>query len=204
MVAALRRHFESKTHLRNLYYLYNGSEQECTRNGKKTPEIGTSREKDLIASLASNDDLMVSYDIYNKEPYDVIVNNRYISLKHSSNVRATSAGIKIVWSAEKATQDKFEQNFSFKCDLLIVYVREFEIEIIYITKEKLEELRQNSSKILKRLNGNSRGIEFDPTFFKKIIKDADIHLSQKMTHQYPKLDSISKRLALIKLLPDEQ
>ena len=78
-------HFQEEKYIKGLITLYQSSQTECSRSSGLTPEVGSSRERDLIASLASNPLLDVNYDISNEKEEDVKINNNNISIKHSSN-----------------------------------------------------------------------------------------------------------------------
>ena len=117
---------------------------ECSRSSGLTPEVGSSRERDLIASFANNKILNVEFDISNKKESDVVINNNKISIKHSSNKKNSHNGIKIIWTVDIEKRKEFIKNFTFNCDLIIVYVRfdskmiNGELEIIYISSDELK------------------------------------------------------------------
>ena len=75
----------------DLVYLYQISQTEHTRNGKLTPEIGCARERDLIAYLYASGKFNITHNIPNVKPYDIIINDRKISVKHSSNKKIRPA-----------------------------------------------------------------------------------------------------------------
>lgn len=204
-------HFQQEKYIKGLISLYQLSQTECSRSSGLTPEVGSSREKDLIASFASNPILKVNYDISNEKEEDVKINNNNISIKHSSNKNNTQSGIKIIWTVDLEKRKEFIKHFIFKCNLIIVYVR-FDtkmengyIEIIYISCDELIHQQMNSSirnePIFKCLKGNSRGIEFDKIFFEKIIQKSLFHI--KINFKNFKCDicnPISKRVKLLSLI----
>ena len=204
-------HFQSKINIKNLIYLYQSSNKECSRNGKLNPEVGSSRENDLKASFLSNQILTINYNIPNENEEDIIIDNKKISIKHSSDNTTTCSGIKIIWTVNKESREEFKKNFIFKCDLLIVYVRfndrilldKGDLEIIYISKETLLNQQNifntNKQNIFKFLDGNSRGVEFDKLFFKKIITESLFHTIIKFNNfECTISDPVIKRLNLIK------
>jgi hypothetical protein len=204
-------HFQQKKYIKGLITLYQSSQLECSRSSRLTPEVGSSREKDLISSLVSNPLLEVNYVISNEKEEDVIVNNNNISIKHSSNKNNNQSGIKIIWTVDTEKRNEFIKIFKFNCDLIIVYVR-FDktiengiIEIIYINCNELQNQQTISNiqnePIFKCLEGNSRGIEFDKIFFEKIIQNSLFHI--KINFNNFKCDicnPISKRLKLLNLI----
>jgi hypothetical protein len=161
------RHFHNEKYIKGLISLYQSSQTECSRSSGLTPEIGSSRERDLIASFVSNSKLNVKYDIPNEKVEDVIINKNKISIKHSSNKKTSQSGIKVIWTVDIEKRNKFLKNFMFTCDLIIIYVRfdktltNGEFEIIYIECDELIQQQTNSNinkvEIFKCLKGNSRG-----------------------------------------------
>jgi hypothetical protein len=210
--STLSKHFKDKNHLRKLICLYQYSQLECCRNGKLSPEVGSSREKDMIASLCSDKILNINYDINNNEKEDVIINNHNVSIKHSSNKITSCNGLKIVWTSNELEQEKFVQNFSFTFDILLCWIR-FDnkildtgvLEVIYIKKDTLNKYHliftNTNRNIFKCLKGNSRGIEFNKDFFTKILQKSTFHIIVKFTNvDCNKVDPIEKRLKLLKIL----
>ena len=109
--------------IRKLIHLYYLSENECKRNNRLTPDIGVSREKDLISYFKYVYPTLVEEDIDNEMEEDLVFNHNKISLKHSSNLRRSSDSIKVIWTENKDLQYQFMTDHKFKCDLLIIYVR---------------------------------------------------------------------------------
>jgi hypothetical protein len=204
-------HFQNEKYVKGLITLYQSSQMECSRSSGLTPEVGSSRERDLIASFVSNLELNVNYNITNDKEEDVIINDLKLSIKHSSNKSKSQSGIKIIWTVDSEKRNEFLKNFTFNCDIIIVYVRfseildKGELEIIFIRKEKLSEIHNNfklsEKNVFKCLDGNSRGIEFDKKFFEEILKNIDFHIKIKFTNiNCDVCNPISKRVKLLNLL----
>jgi hypothetical protein len=205
-------HFQQEKYINGLITLYQSSQKECLRSSGLTPEVGSSRERDLIASFASNSLLDVNYDISNEKEEDVVINKNNISIKHSSKTTNSQSGIKIIWTVDHEKRNEFLKHFTFTCDLLIVYVR-FDktiengvIEVIYMTRNELIHQQINSNirkeEIFKCLDGNSRGVEFDKKFFGKIIEKSLFHVKISFTHfKCDICNPISKRLKLLAQIP---
>ena len=148
--------------------MYQSSQIECSRSAGLTPEVGSSRERDVIASLHNDKELCVEYNISNRNEEDVIVNGKKISIKHSSSKYNSCSGMKIVWTVDKTERIKFVKKFVFNCDLLIIYVRfdkqnvNGELVVMYIEKSTLVAQQHlfgiRNEEIFKCLNGNSRGV----------------------------------------------
>lgn len=204
-------HFQNETYIKGLITLYQSSQTECSRSSGLTPEVGSSRERDLIASLASNPMLDVKYDISNEREEDVVIDNNNISIKHSSNKNNSQSGIKIIWTVDIDKRNDFLKHFVFNCDLIIVYVRfdktleNGHFEIVYISRDELilQQTNSNTSQepIFKCLEGNSRGIEFEKKFFEKIILNSLFHIKINFTNfSCDMCNPISKRLKLLNLI----
>ena len=199
------RHFQNIDYIKGLINLYQSSQIECSRSAGLTPEVGSSRERDVIASLYNDKGLCVEYDIPNKSVEDVIVNMKKISIKHSSNKCNTCSGIKIVWTVDKTERIKFIKKFVFNCDLLIIYVRfdkqnvNGELVVLYIERRTLVEQQHlfgiRNEEVFKCLNGNSRGVELNKNFFNKMINKALFHIIIKFqARNCESFDPIAKRV----------
>lgn len=204
-------HFQNRKYIKGLITLYQSSQMECSRSSGLTPEVGSSREKDLISSFVSNFELNVNYNITNDKEEDVIINDLKLSIKHSSNKSNTQNGIKIIWTVDSEKRKEFLKNFTFNCNIIIVYVRfseildKGELEIIFIKKDKLSEIQYNfkssDKNIFKCLDGNSRGVEFDKGFFQEILNNLDFHIKIKFTNMNCNIcNPISKRVNLLNML----
>ena len=203
--------FIDKKKIKKLICLYQASQVECSRNGKLVPEVGSSREKDIISwfSYFMNQD--VKFDINNSNEEDVIIENKNTSIKHSSNKKPNSSGIKIKWTVNRDKQKEFLDTFVFTCDLMIIYVRfdikliSGNIQIIYILKNILNEHKQKfkseQKSPFKLLNGNSRGIEFNNIFFEDIIKLSEFNITIKFKNiSCMYCNPIEKRIQLLKII----
>lgn len=205
---SIYQHFQNIKNIKGLILLYQASQLECSRAGKLNPEIGSSRERDLVASFANNKELIVDYDIPNGNEEDVNINNIKLSIKHSSNKENTPGSIKINWTTNADLTENFVNNFVFRHDLIIVYVRLDKtnvtgtIEIIYINSYELihqqNNCKANGEKVFKILGGASKGIQFDVEFFKKIINNLLFHVYVEFKNfTCDGCDSISKRIKLL-------
>lgn len=204
-------HFQNEKYVKGLITLYQSSQMECSRSSGLTPEVGSSRERDLISSFVSNLELSVNYNITNDKEEDVLVNDLKVSIKHSSNKSKSQSGIKIIWTVDSEKRNEFLKNFTFNCDIIIIYVRFSEtldkgqIEVIFIVKEKLSEIHENfksnNKNVFNCLDGNSRGIEFDKKFFEEILKNLDFHIKINFTNAtYEFCNPISKRVKLLNMI----
>jgi hypothetical protein len=193
--------------INKLIRLYQESQIENKRNNRLTAEVGSSRERDLIAYIMYQlqEKYKIDYKINNEYEEDIIINDTKISIKHSSNKTNSKSSIKVSWTQHKESKDKIMNNFVFKCDLIIIYVRMKEIqcgsiEVLYFTKSNLNELKQQSKNIFKtRDTSNGRGIEFHPEFFKIMLNNVDYHckIEYEETNTSEEIDCISRRLHML-------
>ena len=197
--------FETKATICKLIILYQHSQMEHQRNGRLTADVGTSREKDLVAYMKYVLGDTIDYNIDNEKEEDVRMGSCNISIKHSSVKTLSNASIKLRWTENKETQKLFMGGFIFKCDLLIVYVRfrgiDFgELEVMYNKKNSLNIQLENFGKtgdvVFKlRENSNGRGIEFSRKFFNSMVNTCDYHLKVKFSDIGCKsVDCIEKRI----------
>lgn len=204
-------HFQIEKYVKGLINLYQLSQMECSRSSRLTPEVGSSRERDLISSFVSNSELDVNYNIMNDKEEDIIINKTKISIKHSSNKSRSQTGIKIIWTVDTEKRNEFLKNFIFSCNILIVYVRfsetmdTGELELIFIDKDNLCNIQNNykltNKQVFKCLDGNSRGIEFGSEFFKEIKKNLEFHIKIKFTNVKCDIcNPILRRLKLLNML----
>jgi hypothetical protein len=199
-------HFADKRNLDKLLVLYHMSASESTRNGRLNQEVGVARERDVIASMASNPALRVNYDLPNDAKEDVEVGDRPTSIKHSSGKPMRCNGIKVVWTSNEDMQAEFESNFTFHYDMIIVWIdhKTNHLEIIRIPEKALESARllfqQANFPVLKSLKGNSRGIEFQQKFFDCVVKHVDMHIKYDFDINRTFNDPIQRRIKLLESL----
>jgi len=206
MEQKLNLHFTNYKYIKSLIYLYRLSDKECRRNNKLSPEIGSSREKNIIASFTTNPIFDIEYMIDNKYEEDCIIDNKKISIKHSSNKKNIGNGIKIIWISNKIEQSKFIKKFLFSTNLLIIWIRENELEILYVKYEILNKYHHlfniMKKQVFKCLSGNSRGIELSKDFFKKILEKSTFHKKIPIDNTYNadnEVNCIQKRIKLLKI-----
>ena len=192
--------FNNLKNIKHLIYLYAQSQIENKRNNRLTAEVGSSREKDLIAYMKYILDYKVNYKINNECEEDVLINNRKWSIKHSSYKSLSKQNIKISWTSNEHKQKIFIQNFTFTCDLLIVYVREDNIEVLFIVKEELNKLKGKNGTIFNCVSdSNGRGIGLTKQFFDDIVKHCEFHCKIELeTLLSTNEDCIENRVKLLK------
>jgi hypothetical protein len=185
----LKEIIEKKDFQRGIIQLYSSSQKEHSKNGRLGPEVGMSREKDLIATLKRFEGENVNYDIDNRLPEDLCFHTLKISLKHSQGDFGST--VKAKWtsadkSVEEAIKMMIEAPDEYYPALLICYIDSKKKKITYVlitaeqNKNTIKSLRAGAFKVP---SGNSRGIEYSKAamsefmkniYFKVEINDADL------------------------------
>jgi len=157
-----------------LLQLYNFSEEENTKNGSLTPNIGYSRELDIAAWMFQFFPIKsVNFNIKNTKNYDVLISGQPFSIKHKSG--NDNSGIIINWSVNNYSN--FKKMFkSFDTNLLLVSINRDKLIklnktlIIYIIfQNQLNKLYKNYiNKRLPIFMKESRGIALSSNFIKDI------------------------------------
>ena len=172
----------------DLVYLYRQSQSECSKNGRLSMEIGTSREKDLIAVLRHHIGSGVEYDVGTHAPEDVKICGEKFSIKHLSS-RVGIGNIKIKWTSDTERAHDFrEQLFSSLADeyysnMILVYIDRSTktITIIGVLRQVImngvEQLGYDA--FISRTGTNNRGVELMKYIlayasFRIILYDVDL------------------------------
>lgn len=105
--------------------LFQLAELESSRNGKLGMEIGSVRERIIIALLMYKfgiDIVDANLKITESE-VDVIVNEQPLSIKTiTSKTSKLSGGIKLIWTVDSQKALEFKNNYSPKCDMMLVQI----------------------------------------------------------------------------------
>jgi len=156
--------------------LFQIAELESSRAGKVGMEVGSLRERILVALLIyAFDEANVRGDIPITEPEtDVFVFNNPISIKTVTG----SGGVKLVWTVDAQQALEFSKKYQPSCDMLFVRInwsnggglyhfsRETQLAILSTMG------RENYIKLPKQ-GTNPRGVEMQPNAIKKLIEHPD-------------------------------
>ena len=155
------------------------AELESQRNGKVGMEVGSVREKILIALLMYKFGLdRVNTGIAITEPeIDVIVDDEPLSIKtitipHNLPIR----GVKVSWSVDTETALKFKKEYFPSCDMMLVEIRWDDAGHLYLFKkhsqrEILTKLGVGNYLKLPAQGGNTRGVEITGEALRLLVKD---------------------------------
>lgn len=153
------------------------AEIENSRNGKLGMEIGSARERILIALLMfkfGKDNVNADVDIVESE-IDVIAHNEPLSIKTFTSTNNRMSGVKLIWSVDQAKAVYFQENYTPSCDMMLTQIQWGQTGYLYLLPKQaqidvLRDIgRENYIKLPKQ-GTNSRGVE--------ISKDALIAVTQ--------------------------
>lgn len=123
--------------------LFHIAELESSRAGKIGMEVGSVRERILIALLIykyGHDKVNTDLPITESE-VDVMVMGNPISIKTMTGSRVS--GVKLIWTVDRENALKFGEDYIPKCDMLLVHInwngegglylfpKELQIEMLY-------------------------------------------------------------------------
>lgn len=140
------------------------AELDNSRNGKLGMEIGSARERILIALLMliyGKD--RVDSDIPITEPEtDVIVENEPISIKTMSGKKP--GGVKLIWTVDPQKAMEFADNYKPACDMLFVHLNWGGQGGLYVFSKELQQdifrkLGKEQYIKLPKPGTNPRGVE---------------------------------------------
>lgn len=191
----------------HLIYLYQQSQSECTKNGKLSMEIGTAREKDLIAVLHYHMGKDVEYNVGIHDPEDIKICGENFSIKHSSS-SVGKGSIKLKWTSDTHQATKFKEQLlscfsdEYYNNMILVYVDKLTmtITIFAIKKEIIINGVKNfmHQAFVNRTGTNNRGVEFSPQMIKYIIQNASFKIVINDINFMSCIDPIQKRIRILK------
>lgn len=175
--------------LPELFYL---AELESSRAGKVGMEVGSARERILIALLIykfGNANIETNLPITESE-VDVKVFDNPISIKTMTGKRL--GGVKLIWTVDAEQAYRFSQNYSPSCDILLAQVNwdDWGWFFFFPTPAQLEVLdhigRQRYIK-LPKAGTNPRGVEISAEAL-NILADHPASLKIPVKWQRKKVD----------------
>ena len=158
-----------------LPYLFQMAEVDNSRDGKLGMEIGSARERILIALLISEfgeDNIKTNIPITQTEA-DVIVFDKPISIKTVTNKKIV--GVKLIWTVDAQKSLEFIDTYKAECDMVFVHINWLNHGGVYfIPKQAQSEILKTLGKDnyfkLPKQGTNPRGVE--------ITSDALVTLTQ--------------------------
>lgn len=150
--------------LPKMFYL---AELESSRAGRIGMEVGSMREKMLIALMLykfGEENVQTNLPITEPEA-DVIVYGERVSIKTITGAMFKS--IKLVWTVDAAQAIKFSQHYIPSCDMLLVQVNWSSTGGVFLFSqesqlETLQTLGRSEYIKLPKAGTNPRGVELSP------------------------------------------
>jgi hypothetical protein len=180
MVSRLDGLFEDKDLVqkikRRLPYLFQIAELECSRAGKIGMEVGSTREKVIIALLINKFmESNVETQIPITEPeVDVKLYGNPISIK---TITGTSFGrVKLIWTVDPDKAMEFRNAYNPTCDILLIQINwGGDGGFFYVSKEIQKNLVRRIGRknyiLLPKQGTNPRGVEITKSALTTLIKD---------------------------------
>lgn len=160
--------------------LFQLAELESSRNGKIGMEIGSVRERILIALLMYKFGIdIVDPNIpITKTEVDVIVDNTPLSIKTTTTVSNKWNSIKLVWTVDAQKALEFKNIYMPSCDMLVAKIRwNEEGKLLLFSKESQCEILNSIGRDryikLPKENTNSRGVEITAEALSLLEKHKD-------------------------------
>lgn len=158
-----------------LPYLFQLAEIDNSRDGKLGMEVGSARERIVIALLIykfGEKNVKTNIPITEKET-DVIVFDKPISIKTVTNKKVI--GVKLIWTVDAQKALEFIKNYSPECDMLFAHINWEGKGGIYLLskkaqKEVLQKLGKKSYFKLPKKGTNPRGVEITSQAINKLVE----------------------------------
>lgn len=165
-----------KANLPRLFFL---AELDASRAGKVGMEIGSVRERIIIALMMTKfgvENVKTDIPITETE-IDVIVHNHPLSIKTISGARI--GGVKAIWTVDAQKAREFVANYKPKCDILLVQVHWGGSGVLaYIPLKVQEEMfgvfGRNKYFSLPKQGTNPRGVEFSKEAMTRLSVHPDV------------------------------
>lgn len=173
---------------RQLPYLFQLAELESSRAGKAGMEVGSAREKVLIALLiykfgAEN----VETDIPITEPeVDVKLFGRPINIKTITGL----GGVKIIWTVDAQKAREFRENYTPKCDVLLALIKWGDTGGLYyipleVQDRVFKELGREGYIRLPKPGTNPRGVEYSKEALLRLLNDKETRVIEIFWEKQP-------------------
>ncbi len=163
-----------------LPHLFQLAELESSRNGKIGMEIGSVRERILIALLMYKFGIdIVNPDIpITTSEIDVIVNNTPLSIKTTTTNGEKWSGVKLIWTVDAKKSLEFKNTYTPSCDMLVAKICwGGEGKLLLFSKEAqckiLNEIGRDRYIKLPKENTNARGVEITAEALSMLEKHED-------------------------------
>ena len=157
--------------------LFHIAELESSRAGKVGMEVGSVREKVIIALLIykyGKEKVDTNIPITESET-DVLVKGIPYSIKTITG----NGGVKAVWTVDASSAKSFIDNYAPKCNLILIQINwgytkgGFSLIPLEVQKRVLNKLGKTKYLKLPKKGTNPRGVEFTKEAIESLLADKD-------------------------------
>lgn len=173
-----------------LPYLFQIAEIDSSRAGRIGMEVGSLRERILIALLVIEFGAdKVETEIPITEPeVDVIVSENPISIKTISGKRVN--GFKVIWTVDRENALEFVESYTPSCDILLAHINWGGEGALYLIPTQVQlnlftKLGRNNYLKLPKPGTNPRGVELSTSAVRTLAQD---ERNSRITIQWVKQD----------------
>uniref|UniRef100_A0A7V6CE30 Type II restriction endonuclease subunit R n=1 Tax=Thermodesulfobacterium geofontis TaxID=1295609 RepID=A0A7V6CE30_9BACT len=163
---------------RRLPYLFQLAELESSRAGKIGMEVGSVREKIIVALLIYKfGEANVETEIPITEPeVDVKLFGEPVSIKTITG--KSFGGVKLIWTVDPQKAKEFRQNYYPHSDILLVQINwnnrgGFYYIPLNVQKRLFDKIGREKYIKLPKLGTNPRGVEITKEALSNLVKDSD-------------------------------
>lgn len=163
---------------RRLPYLFQLAELESSRAGKVGMEVGSVREKIIVALLIYKfGEEHVETEIPITEPeVDLKLFGEPVSIKTVTG--SALSGVKLIWTVDAQKANEFRENYYPKCDILLVQINWDNVGGFYyipleVQKKVFKNMGRESYIKLPKLGTNPRGVEINKGALKSLLNDIE-------------------------------
>lgn len=168
---------------RRLPYLFQLAELESSRAGKTGMEVGSLREKIIVALLMYKfGEANVETQVPITEPeVDVKLFDEPISIKTITG--RSLSGVKLIWTVDPQKAKEFLENYYPRCDMLLVQINWNNAGGLYwfplaVQKQVFDRIGREKYIKLPKPGTNPRGVEISKDSLLSLVKD---RMSRKIT-----------------------
>lgn len=175
-----------------LPYLFQLAEIDNSRDGKLGMEIGSARERIIIALLIyqfGESNVKTDIPITEKET-DVIVFDKPVSIKTVTNKKVV--GVKLIWTVDAQKVLEFIESYSPECDVLLVHINwEAKGGVYLLSKQAQKEVLETYGREfyfkLPKKGTNPRGVEITNEAINKLVEHSS---TKKIEIDWKRDDSV--------------
>jgi hypothetical protein len=163
---------------RRLPYLFHLAELESSRAGKTGMEVGSVRERIIVALLIYKfGEASVETEIPITEPeVDVKLSGAPISIKTITG--KSFGGVKLIWTVDAQKAKEFRESYYPHCDILLVQINWNDVGGFYyipleVQKKLFDKIGRENYIKLPKSGTNPRGVEITKEALLRLVKDAE-------------------------------